>query len=130
RRLRPRRGRDARDAGAGRDPRAGQRVRLDGGRRALPESGAAPALSRAGMGMRNFLERLVARTVEATAVRPRVASRYEQGPWGDRASGQPAAVETAHVDAPAAPSRPVARPEARPARDPERRHAVRDRTPA
>lgn len=79
--------------------------------------------------MRNFLERLVARTVEATAVRPRVASRFEQGPWGDRASGQPAAVETAHVDAPAAPSRYVARAEARPARDPERRHAVRDRTP-
>jgi hypothetical protein len=81
------------------------------------------------MGMRNFLERLVARTVEATPVRPRVASRYEQGPWGDRASGQPAEVETAHVDAPGPPSRPVASAEARPARDPERRHAVRDRTP-
>ena len=81
------------------------------------------------MGMRNFLERLVARTVEATAVRPRVASCYEQGPWGDRASGEPAAVETAHVDAPTAPSRYVARAEARPAPDPGRRHAVRDRTP-
>jgi hypothetical protein len=81
------------------------------------------------MGMRDFLERLVARTVEATAVRPRVASRYERGPWGERASGQPAAVETAHVDAPAAPSRPAASAEVRPPRDPERRHAVRDRTP-
>jgi hypothetical protein len=81
------------------------------------------------MGMRSFLERLVARTVEATAVRPRVASRYEQGPWGDRASGQPAAVETAQVDPPAAPSWPVTSAEARPARDPGRRHAVRDRTP-
>ena len=81
------------------------------------------------MGMRNFLERLVARTVEATAVRPRVASRYEQGPWGDRASGQPAAAETASVEQPATAWWSVASAEARPARDPGRRHAVRDRTP-
>jgi hypothetical protein len=79
--------------------------------------------------MRNFLERLVARTVDATAVRPRVASRYEQGPWGDRASGEPATVENADVEPPATPSWPVASAEARPARDPGRRHAVRDRTP-
>lgn len=79
--------------------------------------------------MRNFLERLVARTVEATAVRPRVASRYERGPWGDRASGQPAAVENADVDPPATPSWAVASAEAPPGRDPDRRHAVRDRIP-
>ena len=94
-----------------------------------PEPGAAPPLSRAGVGMRNFLERLVARTVEATAVRPRVASRYERGPWGDRASGQPAAVENADVDPPATPSWAVASAEAPPGRDPDRRHAVRDRIP-
>jgi hypothetical protein len=79
------------------------------------------------MAMRSFLERLVARTVEATTVRPRVTARYEQGPWADRASGEVAAVERADDVERTAPSPwPVASAGGRPARDIGRWPAVRD----
>src|SRR5262249_60988575 len=49
-------------------------------RRRPPE---AAALSRAGVAMSHFLERLVARSTGRTVVRPRAVGRFELGPWAD-----------------------------------------------
>src|SRR5262249_59955693 len=98
RRLRPRRNRCARGPPARRGARAGPRVRLVRSRHPGAESGPAPALPRARLVMTDFLDRLVARTVWPSAVRPRVAGRFEYGPWADPATVRREAQEADGAD--------------------------------
>jgi hypothetical protein len=73
--------------------------------------------------MTDFLDRLVARTVEHSAVRPRVTSRFEQGPWADPATARRQAQEADGADDPPPPlSPPSDSPRLVP--DPGRRHAA------
>src|SRR5262249_62423536 len=95
RRLRPRRGRRARDASARRGARAGQGIRLARGRHPRAESGTPAALSRARLVMRDFLERLMERTTEPARVRPRAVGRFELGPWLDAGGTTTAAPDAA-----------------------------------
>jgi hypothetical protein len=71
----------------------------------------------------DFLDRLVARAVEPSAVRPRVAGRFEHGPWADPVSARVPADAVA-ADRPAAPPLPPAHDSLRFPADPARRLAV------
>src|SRR5262249_9012499 len=123
-RLRPRRGRCARGPTARRGARAGPRVRLVRSRYPRAEYGPAPALPRAGLVMTDFLDRLVARTVELSAVRPRAAGRFGQGLWSDPAPARRQAQDPGGADDPATPPLPPAFESARLVSDPGRRRAV------
>src|SRR5262249_45196124 len=84
RRLRTRRDRRPCHAAAGRGARPGERLRLARGRHPRARSEKAAALPRAGVGMRDYLERLVARATGEPAIRPRAVARFELGPWHDQ----------------------------------------------
>jgi len=74
--------------------------------------------------MTDFLDRLVARTVVPSAVRPRVAGRFEQGPWADPAPARRQAQKADVADDPATPRQPPASASGRLAPDPGRRREV------
>jgi len=74
--------------------------------------------------MTDFLDRLVARTVELSAVRPRAAGRFEQGLWSDPAPARRQAQDADVADDPATPPLPPAFESARLVSDPGRRRAV------